>query len=44
MDEKIEDFVIKIKSNMDYEDHMHDLYLIPVVGTMTKEEKTNYIS
>ena len=44
MDEKIEEFDIKLKLHMDSEDHMNDFYLIHVVGTMTKEEKTNYIS
>ena len=41
---KIEEFGIKLKSHMDSENHMHDLDLIHVVGTMNKEDKTNYIS
>ena len=29
---------------MDSDDHMHDLDLIDIVGTMNNEEKTKYIS
>ena len=29
---------------MDSDDHMHDLDLINIVGTMNNEEKTKYIS
>ena len=44
MDKKIEEFGIKLKYRMDYEDHMYDLNSFYVVGSMTKKQKTKYIS
>ena len=41
---KIEEFITKFKSNMDSEDHRHDMDLIHVVGNINKEEKIKYIN
>ena len=41
---KIEEFGVKLKFHMYSEDHVHNLDLVCVVGNMTREEKTNYIS